>query len=579
MTFGLILLIPVIFIAFALFGDLSAQVNKNPETLFMQVHTYSERSGRPDSVPVPDDNGYIYGQPEFSYSNITAIGTEITSAQKFAYEQIIYSSFDFDRFSTTKTTNSSTEFTVKIGGTEKILYQSNAGGGSGGSGNYSHASNPCMAAIIDTKITPPSGFIPTKISDKFPNTYTAGSGFTGTGKGQVIVSEKFLQMLGITAQQAVNTKFTLNYTDKPTNSWSGILIDSSNIPTTDIATVIDHSKGFESNYRDAALCYEYEIVGVIAEAVTDYARTAFKPDRYSTSVHLMTNMLFFTDASLYMEDGSTLEPVINRLSGEDSNGYDRSVLLATYTQTQIEFISKNKEYMCLGANKFNSFTGNNQYYGGNDSSPPPASTAVLYLDMSSFDQLDRAVTDTVHLMTPLLGSDANNYLNAGNYVPNYWASALYVNVKMMYDIFTYVILIFAIMGGIIFFAATVNLFNSIVHSVDSRKNYLGVMRAVGAKSRVIPKLYMAEIYTIFRRVALWVVIFVSIICIGIKIGIDEGLKYVTEFLPFQISIGYIYIPIAIGIGLGLAVLLGITFAVTVSRKVSKKPITTVLGNQ
>ena len=163
----------------------------------------------------------------------------------------------------------------------------------------------------------------------------------------------------------------------------------------------------------------------------------------------------------------------------------------------------------------------------------------------------------------------------------YYGSETYYSLKLIYDIFSYVVLFLRVIGGIIFFSSMVNLFNSIVHSVDTRKNYLGVMRAVGAKSKIIPRLYLAESLTIFARASIWIIIFAGVLCAGIKIGLDFAFKFINDemaFLTYKIGISAWYIPVVIVGALLLLVIIGAVFSFGCSRRVSKKPIMEVLND-
>jgi hypothetical protein len=106
------------------------------------------------------------------------------------------------------------------------------------------------------------------------------------------------------------------------------------------------------------------------------------------------------------------------------------------------------------------------------------------------------------------------------------------------------------------------------------------MRAIGAKSNVIPKLYLAESITLFKRTFVWVTIFAGLLCTGIKIGLDYTFAYINNngFLPYQISISAWYIPLSLLIGLVGLFILGFAFSYGCSRKIAKSPIMSILGD-
>ena len=131
---------------------------------------------------------------------------------------------------------------------------------------------------------------------------------------------------------------------------------------------------------------------------------------------------------------------------------------------------------------------------------------------------------------------------------------------MFYTIFTYISIILAIFGGIIFFATLLNLYNTIHYSVQSRKNYLGLSRAIGMKNNEVTRLYFIEIFQIFKRSYIWTAIFGGGICGGIcylfkMIMSSEAAAIIT----IDLSLNPIFILIAFGVLVVVNTIISIIF--------------------
>ena len=545
-SFGMILLIPVIFLSLGLYGDLNKKINKSPELLYADLSVTAERSG-------VEDSSLVNYNPIISSKHAENLINKLSSTETIYYEQIYsYINKDFVSLNSENQFNDYRNiFSYKIDDTDYTdVYFSR---------NNNNNQTPFAAILNKEKV---NNFFPNKVKSKFDTVYldNYNQGFTGDGKGQVVLSEQFIDMLGLKAEDVYKKTFSLSYEDNMSSSY---YFNNTNIYIDNDSNSNNNSFS-DTNYDDTKnvnLCNEYEVVGIIKNEVTKYAQTAFKNSNYYPSTYIMANMMFFSDASLFLSGGDTLEPEISELISDDeersSNKY-----VATYTNS--DFNNLNKEYMCLGANCFNTFNNYGIY----------CPTKRLFFDTKTYDELDDVISEITKEVGFLYNDSSEIQMS---YV---FGSEFYSSVKIVYIVFSYIILFLSIMGGIIFFSAMVNLFNSIVHSIDTRKNYLGIMRAIGAKNNTIPKLYLAESLTLFKRSFFWIVIFSGLICTGIKIGLDSIFEYVNNSgsFPYPISISAVYIPIAILTGLFVLFALGALFSYGCSRTVAKSPITRVLGD-
>ncbi|MDR1094235.1 MAG: hypothetical protein LBL66_08830, partial [Clostridiales bacterium] len=320
--------------------------------------------------------------------------------------------------------------------------------------------------------------------------------------------------------------------------------------------------------RERYFFYNYKVVGVIKADATDWAIGASLA--YSgIPRHYMSNMMFLTTASLLAEGGAALDPTFSLVQETNEEfGYTETYALATYGADDADAL--NEEYICLGANAFQTKGSVHIDFGGGETALP-YSRIRIFADPENYAGLKAAATFLNAGLTDIFGDNTSKYV-AANFI-----SEIYGSIDMMYTVFTYMILFMAVIGGVIFFAAMVNLFNSIVHSVDSRKGYLGVLRAIGAKRRLINLMYFAESLTIFGRASIWIISFAGAICIAIKILLDYLFRGIGNIFPFSLGIGWQYVFWAVGVCLGVLLLLGFLFSFGCSWKVARAKITETLA--
>ena len=572
-AFGLILLIPVMFIAIGVFGDLNGKVNKNPELLYASFSAAAARTGLPDKTLTPST--FYYGSNDFyqiSYNTAKNAFNKIKTPEKIIYEQVT-ARFNYNLMTTNAAGNShSFDFAFNnpdgtpgaatglyVDENRYILAQYNR--------DDLYAADPGapFAAIMDLKESGRQGFIPAKYAKKFGSVFVRGfdGGFTGGGKGQVILSEKFIEALGKQNSDFYGKSFRMAYSDA-----GGVFVN----PDTAANGQYYEYEQRPAQYPvpDRLFFDNYKVVGIIKADVTEWA-VKTSANNYGVPQHYMANMMLFTSASLMIDEKTALDPKLTLIeSDEDEFGRTDSYCVATYDQNAAEIDELNKEYLCLGANVFHSkgSTDSRYYYDGER--PEMFSKVKVFADPLTYAELKSAASVLKAELAGVLG----DYTFV---VSNFFVSDIYGSMDTMYTVFTYLILFLSVIGGIVFFAAMVNLFNSIVHSVDSRKGYLGVLRAVGGKRRLINMMYFAESLTIFRRAVIWIVAFTAAICIGIKLLIDWAFSYINEMMPFTLSIGWLYVPLAIGICLAALLLLGFLFSFGCSWKVSRAKITEILA--
>lgn len=576
-AFGMILLVPVLFIAIGLYGGLSAQVNKHPHTLYAKAEYIAARSQKTEVVQSQDNY-----QPLPGSERVAKLEKTNSSDYQINYEMLGLTGNYADAQNLTTQTGNNVDTTeafriIDDAGNAVKLYYKQTDNYNYGFDNRNYYPHTTGAVIIDDDYI--DDFVPEKTAKQFDNNVMLpgyDKGFKDGGKGQVVVSEFFLEVLGVTPSQAYGKKISLMYND--TADWN-MAYDSDADPADNSFNDRSSSGSKLVSSREAYLFYQYEVVGVVDKQVTDYARKMYGSSNNGGDgfANYMSSLFFLSSASFDMGDGEYLAPEFTVMEppddeGSEGNGYkEQAWILATLPYSEGEFSSLNEEYGYVGISNFSSLKSDSS--GGSTTLPYWSKT--LFLDTATYAQLDKVIGQ----ITATIGSI---YSEPSKMQMGYkYGSNVYGQMYIVFMVTSYMVMFMSIMGGIIFFAAMVNLFNSVVHSVDSRKHYLAVMRAIGAKDNVIPKLYIAEALTMFRRALVWVVIFGSAICVGIKLLTDQLFGYVNEsglFGSVKLGVGYGYIPVALGVGIAVLIALGFLFSVGVSRKVAKRPIMTILGD-
>ena len=523
-AFGLILLMPIIFLGIGLNADLKKTINENPEMLYAQVQHHSTQDETPDTVGSAYD-WYSESMPG------SESGRYLQSIGKTALTYKVLDSNIFSNY------GDSTALFMKYSIGDGALVRPNITvDHNGNGGNFSSSLAVTSGDVADTNSV---------LNPYFVSGYNAG--FTGDGKGQIILSTKFIESIGLTAADVYDKEISIYYRDE-----GNVYMDDDKITDNPLANTSSYNE-------DRYLFKKYKVVGVMSVGGQIYGQTN----------DIFKQSMIATDASLYMKDGKTISPTINHQEGTEQDNNDK--LYATYTMSKQELETLSAEYISTGANDFCLVDIIEEYRedGYGIESFKLNNIEVTHIQAEDYAGLYNIVNQLADRFTNIYGTESKQK------VMNY-TSDVFNTFVMIYTIFNYVFLILLAIGGIILFSAIVNLFNTIMHSVQSRKNYLGVMRAIGATSSTIPKLYLFETMRIFRRALTWVLIVGCGICVGMKIGLDVAFGYMSSALGVKLGISWMYIPITFGVLALLLAVCGIAFSYFCSRRISKQPITTVL---
>ena len=528
-AFSLIIITPLIFAMVGLNISIMSQLNARPEMLTATFLSSGEGEVFEESKPVNyvSENGWYYGNGSSVYGNAKSdhnkyfedkdtinflIGNKNKNTTYYIGEHIDTKYYE----------------RIEIGDEKHYLHMEKT------TQDY----NPDMVQVSGSSslaVLKDSDY--TKFNNLLSNYWVDGcsASFSGDGATEVILSEKYLKMANLTPQDVYGKRISVFFED-----YGDKIIDIDGTPT----------PSFSVNHY---LFRDFKVVGVIKEN-----------DFYSNDIRGAS--IIVTGASYYMENGKTLAPTVIVDLEESQDG--------SYTSNNSKFNigdykEKNKitnKYIFPGGEYYNPTVMIEKRDGNNITDCRGIELNIHFYVASSYNDLHKTILNTFN-------EYRNLYENSTDFANNVGSSA-YTGFQMLNKIFTIAFLVVSVFGGVILFAALINLFNSVKHSVDSRKNYLGVMKAIGARNSTIPKLYFFEVLRIFTRAFIWILVIGGAICVGIKLLIDMSFR--GSSLGVMITIGWEVIPLVMGILALALVVIGVVYSLGCTLTMSKRPIMSLL---
>ena len=372
-----------------------------------------------------------------------------------------------------------------------------------------------------------------------------GSSFSKrNSKGEIIVSSNFIKHYDLSSN-IVGETITLNYT---------MTRVSSKAPTYSKDTISGEFYKYED--MPVTILRNFEIVGIYDSDI--YNSEIRKGSDYN--YHQYENYFWITTDSLYdNQDNCYLPETLSVLEQSGNDSYPRTVFY--YPQDVNDMAnnanSKNMAFIPLGLG------------ADHDSYDNFAYTTIV--EFKSY----KAATEAKQEIEELYKKSSNSIEDI-NTTTQYMTDT-FENYSMFYTIFTYITIVLAIFGGIIFFATLLNLYNTVHYSVQSRRNYLGMIRAIGMKGQDVRKLYLIEITQIFKRSYIWSTIFGGGICIGLCVAFKSIMNTdAAEIIAMDLSLNPIYILVSLGVLVIVNTIIAIAYSMIACHEVANKPILDVL---
>lgn len=149
--------------------------------------------------------------------------------------------------------------------------------------------------------------------------------------------------------------------------------------------------------------------------------------------------------------------------------------------------------------------------------------------------------------------------------------------QKFYDRFIYVCIGLASFGGIIFIATLLNITNTMHFAVDSSKGFIGICRAQGMNKKTVRKLFLSQVNLIFIISYVFATIFGGAGCIAIKKLFDiEVADVVWDDTKMDLTLHWFYIPVSLIALIIITTIISIVISKILVRRINKKGIIDVL---
>lgn len=365
---------------------------------------------------------------------------------------------------------------------------------------------------------------PSNLTENIESVFMDGyaQGFSNNGKQEIIVSEKFLQDRGISASDVYL---------KP------ITIKVSEMMELDASDTLVLTEGY--------ICYDYIVVGIIDASVTAMY------NQYTQD--FMGSDLFFTSVNVYDSAGTPmLKPRFLHYGEKDSSRYIVYDNLAQKDEL-------NKEYMMLGWGlpMLSGISENNLYTVGN---------TRVYVESDNYARLSKSLKEVNSYLSQKIGY-MNDYAAASN---------IYNDYSLVYNLTSVVSLIILSISVVLGAGAFINMFCEISNSVRERRQYLTMMRAIGAKDKDIPRLYMLESVIISAKANILIIIIGFLLSMVVKLGFDAVLQ--RNNIVYRLSIPWWTIIVTIAVVVVAIFAVGMLFSYCCSKRLSKEKIVEILND-
>lgn len=346
-------------------------------------------------------------------------------------------------------------------------------------------------------------------------------GFTDSGKKQVVLSERFLLSNGYSPDDVYLKDITIKANAK--------------------LSLSANKDEYES--VEGYLCNEYTVVGIIKSEIAEIY------NQYNNN--LMCSDLFFTDVNVYDADGNAvLKPYYCRYG---KKYYERYLVYDNFADKD----RLNQEYMMIGLTGADLISGNYIDTYGN---------TCVYGESNGYARLVSDINGLNGRFTAALG-DNHDIVKVSEVFDKY---------SLIYNVANIVSLILLVVGLVLGVSALINMYCSISHSVTERRYYLTMMRAIGAKDKVVPRLYMTESVITSAKACAFIAIIGFLLSMSIKLIFDKVLK--ANNVSYNLSIPWWTIFVTLLAVIIFVFAVGILISYFLTKRLSKSKITDILND-
>lgn len=532
-SFGLILLMPLLFIVIAFHLDLNKEVNKDASIRVFNISYVTETPTNTNTI------NFIKEEYSGKVYNIMGIENIVK------YNQYTFNNADNKWDNQLNKNIKFSPFSIVIGDkTFSLDYYMEAMNES-----EEHRYNEVGLQVIDTDIGD-SIFLTADKQLTDGNPLVAGAEFSSNSVKEIMISSNLLEQYNLMVEDVLNKEITITYELQDTQNATDSETDISN-------TSLQMYRGIP-----ITILKGYKIVGIFDSKIyKSTVRLDSQREYYPTNCDYET-YFWITRSSVYDLNNKNYFPRNVKIE-QDQGDYTHVQNSYYYSESPIGMAknarNNDKVFLPLGMGVSE---------GDNNSM---VATYKTLLDFKSYGDANNAVST----INSLLESSAVGIEEP--YISDDYSQDTFRNYRMFYNAFTYVCIILAIFGGVVFFATLLNLYNTIHYSVQSRRNYLGMIRAIGMKGIDVIKMYFVEIFQIFKRSYIWTAIFGGGICFGISAIFNMIMKSdMAAAITINLSLNPIYILVAFLILVLINTIISIAFSLIACHSVSNKPILEVL---
>lgn len=532
-SFGLILLMPLIFIVIAFHLDLNKEVNKDASIRVFNLGYVKELS--------KEDSYIAFIKDEYSENVYDIKGIE----NIIKYNQYTFSNKVNLWNEQLQTYTDKSPFSITIGDkTFSLDYYTN----SNPNNSNEHYENEVGMQIIDTDVGE-SIFIKADSQMAQGNPLMAGKELSSSSKQEIMISSNLLQHYNLAIEDVLNKNITITYE----------LAYPSNATTSKNTTT--HTSLVPYSGIPLTILKDYKIVGIYdSRLYKSGVRLDSQKEYFSENLKYETYFWLTRDALYNATDKSYLPELISIEKDEGEYAYTERVYYYSDSPINLSREARNidKAFIPLGMGASENNSNNIALYN----------TLVEFESYGAANNAVSAINSILELGA--VGIDDPS-INDG------YAQDTFNNYRMFYNAFTYVCIVLAVFGGVIFFATLLNLYNTIHYSVQSRRNYLGMIRAIGMRGIDVIKMYFVEVFQIFKRSYIWSAIFGGGICFGISFLFDMIMKSdAAAMITIDLSLNPIYILVAFFALIIVNTIISIVFSLVACYNVSHKPVLEVL---
>ena len=387
----------------------------------------------------------------------------------------------------------------------------------------------------------------------------AGTSFQDA-KGEVLLSEPLARALGYADPAGIVGKTVSVFAAsavRNTGTSEGYYLDGDSDP--DNAYTAAYTR-----YLSADVMRDFKVVGVISE---EYYLL--------NSLTYQDAHIWISGAAVYREDGSSYLPAIRR-----HPSYPEMVVL-TYPEGVDALAERAAEekmfFPALPAVRFSRY-GAREDFGLRHAAP----VTVAAIECRDFNAASDLIGQFESECRAALGEEGGIALTLATGTDTGMVLVGFLNLRILNLLAGYIVLIMIAFGGVILLATLLNLFNSVNYSVQMRKNYMGMMQAIGARKSVIPKLYFVEILLIFLIALPFAFVLSGGIAYAMKLGVDAFFASNTgqtaaNLFTVAITLDMGWLVAAIGITLLFTAIVALSFAFLACRTITQKSAVEVLA--